>query len=119
MIASCLSLREEYHAIPAGDELVAQVEILSESESTSYWQFDVQILDDRGTLTRHIVRLSWADYNLWSAGGADSPDRVVEAAVQFLVAHKLPSELPDHFDASVARRIIAEADDRIPQFIRG
>lgn len=99
--------------------MVAQVEILSETECSSCWQFEVQILDAHGALTRHDVRLSWADYNLWSADGTDPPDRVVEAAVQFLLSHTAASDLPGNFDVSVARRMFSGADERIPQFIRG
>jgi len=98
--------------------LVAQLEILSESDATSCWLFDIQVLDDAGALTQHQVRLSWADYNLWSADGTDAPARVAEAAVQFLLSHLPPSELPTNFDASIARRMFANADEHIPQYIR-
>lgn len=97
---------------------MAQVEVLSESEDTSCWFFDMQVLDDAGTLRKHRLRLSWADYNLWSADGADSPARVAEAVMQFLFSQTTPSDLAANFDASIARRRHPEADARIPSYIR-
>lgn len=97
---------------------MAQVEIVSESEDTSCWVFHVQVLDDAGTLRKHRLRLSWADYNLWSADGADPPARVAEAVVQFLLSQTTPSELAASFDASIARRRYENADVRIPAYIR-
>lgn len=97
---------------------MAQVEILSERDAASCWMFSMQVLDDAGALHQHELRLSWADYNLWSADGADSPAKVAEAAMQFLLAHHAPADIPDSFDASLVRRMVADADQHIPSYIR-
>ncbi len=97
---------------------MAQVEILSEREHNSGWSFEAQVLDDQGILRRHRVSMSWADYNLWSAAGADKPSQVAEAAVLFLVDRMGAAHVPERFDVSTARRRFADADTEIPKWIR-
>jgi hypothetical protein len=97
---------------------VAQIEILSEQEQPGRWAFEVQSLDNAGTLRSHAVTLSWADYNLWSQDGADEPSRVVDAALNFLLGRVEAHDLPAKFDASLARRRFPdEADRTIPTLI--
>jgi hypothetical protein len=96
---------------------VAQVEIISETEFQGGWRFDVQVLDDSGTLRPHRVSLAWADYNLWSGDGADAPARVIDAVLTFLLQRMTPEELPAKLDASAARRRFAAADESIPRLI--
>ena len=96
---------------------MAQIEILSEQEQPGCWRFDVQILDGAGSLRRHAISLAWADYNLWSQDGADEPSRVVDAAINFLLARTDAKDLPVKFDASLARRRFADADQVIPTLI--
>lgn len=96
---------------------MAQVEILSEQERDGGWTFNVQALDEAGSLHRFDLRLSWADYNLWSPDGADPPDRIAEAVMSFLLARQPAGELRPSFDASIARRMHADADAAIPQLI--
>ena len=97
---------------------MAQVEIVSEREEPSGWRFVAQVLDDRGTLSRHEVRLGWADYNLWSASGADEPAAVAIAVLAFLLSRTSPPDLRPSFDASIARRLHSDADAVLPRFIR-
>jgi hypothetical protein len=104
--------------IPTKDALVAQVEIISEQEVPGAWRFAVQILDDRGSLRKHTISMSWADYNLWSPDGTDEPGKVLEAAVLFLVSRTPAHDLADKFDASIARRRFADADEVIPRMVR-
>ena len=94
-----------------------QIEILSEHELGRAWRFEVQVLDDGGALHRHIITLAWADYNLWSQDGSDSPAKVAEAVVEFLISKASPVELPAKFDASLARRRHEDADTAIPRLI--
>lgn len=98
--------------------MVSQIEILSEGHTKAGWMYDVQVLDDQGDLRRHRVTLSWADYNLWSADGSDEPAKVVEAVVLFLLSRSGAHELAEKFDASIARRKFAAADQQIPKLIR-
>ena len=96
---------------------MAQVEIVSERDSRSGWTFTAQVLDDGGSLRRHEVSLSWADYNLWSGSGADEPAEVAAAAVRFILSLTPPDQLPARFDASTARRMDQQADEMIPPLI--
>ena len=98
---------------------MVQFEILSEHEIASGWQYEVQVLDDEGGLHRHVLHLSWADYNLWSSDGADPPAHVATAAMDFLLNRRAPSELRASLDASLARRLESSADTEIPRRIRG
>ncbi|MCI0362283.1 MAG: hypothetical protein L0Y44_11370 [Phycisphaerales bacterium] len=96
---------------------MAQVEILSEKDRPSGWEFSAQVLDDAGRIKACRMTLSWADYNLWSADGSDAPALVAEAVISFLVSRDHSVELADHFDASLARRKFRDADEQIPRFI--
>ncbi|MCP3903518.1 MAG: hypothetical protein GY715_07760 [Planctomycetes bacterium] len=97
---------------------MVQVEIVSEREEVAGWSFVVQVLDEDGTLRRHDVRMSWADYNLWSPSGGDEPVAVVAAVVRFMVSRlETADDLPSSFDASIARRRYEGADEVIPTLI--
>lgn len=96
---------------------MALVEILDEQEVKEGWSFTAQVLDGAGDVSRLKVRLSWADYNLWSPNGADPPADVVGAAIEFLLERVSLDELPASFDASIARRRCMDADDGIPVLI--
>ncbi len=96
---------------------MAQVEIVTEDDGAAGWAYAVQVLDDDGTLRRHRVTLSWADYNLWSGSGADTPSDVVAAVIQFLLTRSSPDDLRPVFDAAIARHHHPDADAYIPSFI--
>ena len=68
---------------------VTMVEILDERDADDGWTFDAQVIDASGGLSRCSVRLSWADYNLWSPSGADTPANVVRAVVEFLASPRV------------------------------
>ncbi len=94
-----------------------QIEIISENEKASGWEFRCQVLDDAGKLHTITLKLSWADYNLWSPDGADSPQRVAEAVLDFLLMRMQPGDLRSRFDASRARTQFPDADAVIPKRI--
>ena len=96
---------------------MAQVEIVSEREGRAGWVFTAQVLDEGGTLRRHEVNLSWADYNLWSGSGADEPARVAEAVLRFLLTKLEASAVPARLDAATARRRYPDADAHIPRLV--
>jgi len=98
--------------------VVAQIEIVSERQGSSGWIFTAQVLDDEGELRRHRVSLSWADYNVWSASGADEPAEVAAGALRFLVSRAPAAALRGSFDAALIRRLFPEADAEIPRHIR-
>ena len=96
---------------------MANVEILSEQQGQQGWTFETQVLESDGTLRRHQVTLSWADYNLWSPDGRDVPARVVQAMLDFVLDRLDADDLPSKLDASLARRRFADADATIPKLI--
>ncbi len=91
-----------------------EVDVVSEKEDQSGWSFQVRI--EEGDTTR-TLRLSWADYNLWSDDGSDPPHAVARAVVLFLLSRMTASDVPGTIDASTARRRFPDADDEIPKLI--
>ncbi len=90
------------------------VEVVSEQEYDGGWSFELRLGDD---CTR-TVRLSWADYDLWSNDGGDPPHAVATAVVRFLLSRITASDLPATLDASTARRRFPNADEQIPKLIK-
>jgi hypothetical protein len=97
---------------------VSQVEIVSEQELPRGWTFHAQVLAQDGTLRRHRLTLSWADYNHWSSGGSDAPADVAGAAMSFLASRADPHALPESIDASTIRRQHAGADEAIRAMLK-
>ena len=98
---------------------MARVEIVSEREIPNGWSFEARSRRDAaGAISRQTVRLSWADYNHWSRDGSDSPQRVAEAVLRFMIMRLEPDAIPACFDASIARRRFMDADQEIPKLIR-
>jgi hypothetical protein len=97
--------------------VVADIEIISERGDSAGWVFTAQVTDGAGNRRPHDVRLSWADYNLWSASGADEPAAVAVAVLRFLLAGLGAADLKRRFDASVTRRLLPGADEAIPRLI--
>ncbi len=95
------------------------VQIESEQEDHGGWTFRVRIAADAAApASRRTLRLGWADYDLWSADGADPPHAVAAAVVEFLLSRLSPSDLPASVDASMARQRFPGADNEIPKLIR-
>lgn len=103
-------------------EIVSERELPSAETSSGFrgfrgWEFDCQILADDGSLHAVTMRLSWADYNLWSPGGSDEPSKVAEAALGFLLTKIKPAEVRAKFDAARVRVQFPDADEKIPAMI--
>ena len=62
------------------------------------------------------VTLSWADYDLWCHGRV-APQRVVQAAFEFLLSRENASSILSKFDCSVIRRYFPEVDRELPKMI--
>ncbi len=88
------------------------VEVVSEQEYEGGWSFELRF----GGVAR-TLRLSWADYDLWSNDGGDSPQAVAKAVALFLLSRITASDLPSTLDASTARRRYPDADAEIPKLI--
>ena len=94
------------------------VEILSEREFEGGWSFELRYGGGDGAGVTRTLRLSWADYDLWSNDGSDPPHAVASAVAVFLLSRLTVSDLPATLDASTARRRFPGADDEIPKLIR-
>ena len=98
---------------------MARLQIIPEREKDSGWSYQVQTAAGNAPEPRRFtMQLSWADYNHWSSTGSDPPQRVAEAVLRFVLSHLDPTELPEQFDASLARRRFPDADQLIPALIR-
>ena len=94
-----------------------QFELLEEREGEAGWSWTAQVLAADGSLSRHEVRLAWADYDLWCEGRA-SPAAVAEAAYGFLRTHAAALAARPLVELAWARRVRAEADAVIPGLVR-
>ena len=103
------------HPIQVGGGVVA-VRIVRERGDDAGWWFDAEVERD-GVVTRHAVRLAWADYNLWSPAGTDRPEHVAAAVLEFLTTVAGDIAPPGRFDAASVRMRHPEADREIPGLI--
>ncbi len=97
---------------------MAQIEILSEREAGSGWVFEAKVLKESGAPQTIRISLAWSDYNLWSPDGGDTPARVAEAVLAFLISKLPATEIRTRLDASVTRRLFDDADQAIPSLIQ-
>jgi len=87
---------------------LSTIRIEEESEAPRGWSFQVAVMGDDGTDTRHCVRLSWVDYDHWSHGSTP-PALVAQAVVRFLLDRG--ETVPARFDAATLRRRFPDFDD--------
>jgi len=92
---------------------VAEILIEREVEIDRGWSFDVVAKAPDGGETRFRVRLSWADYNLWS-GGRVAPERVALAAVRFMTQRGGAGSLGSDFDLAALRQRDPAIDRELP-----
>lgn len=93
------------------------IDILAERETVGGWLFEVRVSPPAGEARRFTLRLSWADYNLWSGDGSDRPEAVARGVMAFALSRQPAAELAPAFDAARLRRVHADADDVIPRWI--
>ena len=92
--------------------------IIEETEQDDGWNFKVVIdldLDHSRTL---MIRLGWVDYNFWSPSGSARPGDVVRAVLSMFLEAIPGHELQAKLDAARVRRLVPDADTRIPLLIR-
>jgi len=92
---------------------MAGAEIRRESETGRGWRYEVAL---RGGERVVEVTLDWSDHDHWSAGAAP-PSRVVGALIEVLEDARV--RIPDRFDASTARRLVGDLDDRMMRRLGG
>jgi hypothetical protein len=93
------------------------IEIIAEREVVGGWSFDVRVSSAAVEARLFTLRLSWADYNLWSGDGSDRPEAVARGVMAFALSRSPAAELAPTFDAARLRRVHADADDAIPRWI--
>lgn len=94
--------------------MVATIRVLGESEVDGGWWYEVRVSSPGHGEVVCRVRLSWADYDLWS-GGAREPALVIERLFELLLEVIPPEQLRPRFDAGLARRIRRDLDDKLPR----
>ena len=97
--------------------MVAEVVVETETEESGGWRFEVVVSDPGGDLdatseTRHLLSLSWADYDHW-CGGTARPETVARAVMLFLLSNRPAPEAPRRFDAATVRRWYPDIDDML------
>lgn len=91
---------------------MSRIEIGREVEGKNNWTYQVQVFD-AGRAFAFQVTLGWSDYDLWSHGRVP-PERVVRAALEFLLEKEPAAEILPKFDCSVIRRYFPEVDRQLP-----
>ncbi|MEX2671343.1 MAG: hypothetical protein WD294_04445 [Phycisphaeraceae bacterium] len=91
---------------------MADITVKTESDSSRGWTFHVEI-DDDGRTHAYDVTLSWSDYDLWSRGQV-APERVVQAAMNFLLEREPATAILPRFDCAIIRRYFPEVDKTLP-----
>ncbi|MEN0021267.1 MAG: hypothetical protein AAF747_10325 [Planctomycetota bacterium] len=87
------------------------VTVTAEKETNRGWTSVVRINRD-SVATDHTVHLSWVDHDHWSHG-SKPPSDTVRALIEAVLAAEPIRELPMSFDASTARRWVADLDQQI------
>ncbi len=95
---------------------VAKIIVETEEETDVGWHFVISIGNDGDPEVSRtvILTMSWADYDLWSAGGR-KPSDVATDVIAFAVAQSKRGilDLRDRFDASIVRRQFQGADEAL------
>lgn len=94
---------------------MATIDIKTETDSGRGWTFDVEV-DDAGQTHAYDVTLSWSDYELWSRGQV-APEKVVRAAVEFLLEREPATAIMRRFDCAVIRRYFPTVDKELPRLL--
>ena len=89
-----------------------------EKELEDGWQFQVILDLDEDYSRAFALRLGWADYNLWSPSGTDRPSDVALAVLKLFLEALDPRSLPVNLDAARIRRVVRDADTRVPLMIQ-
>lgn len=91
------------------------VSVLTERDAMNAWKFEIELAEGE---QRRVVSmtLAWVDYEYWSHGTA-SPSRVAEIVVHAVMQAEPARVIPDRFDASTARRWIADLDQLVREML--
>jgi len=92
---------------------MAEIHVKTETDSPRGWTFHVELFDE-GRRHEYTVTLSWSDYDHWSHGRV-APERVVEAAFEYLLDQEPASAILPQFDCAVIRRYFPQVDRELPR----
>ena len=92
--------------------------VISESEETGCWIYDVALAPAEGSGKRLRLRLAWEDYDLWVRDGSIEPARVANALLKYVLGHPAFQPPPTRIDSSHPRRHDQGADEAINRLIR-
>ncbi len=91
------------------------IHIDREVEAHQGWRYEVRLT--LGEVGLHYeVTLSWAEHDLWSHGRVP-PEKVVRAAMKFLLQREPAEAIMSKFDCAVIRRYFPEVDRELPKLI--
>ncbi len=96
-------------------EAMTDINVKTETDSSRGWTFAVD-LTTNGHTHEYTVTLSWSDYDHWSHGRV-APERVVEAAFEFLLDREPADAILSRFDCAVIRRYFPEVDRELPKLV--
>lgn len=96
-------------------QAMASIDVTTEVDGNNCWEYEVSVADQEKSFD-YKVTLSWSDYDLWSHGRV-APQRVVQAAFEFLLSRESASSILSTFDCSVIRRYFPEVDRELPKMI--
>lgn len=94
---------------------MARIDVTTEVDGNNCWEYEISVADQENSFD-YKVTLSWSDYDLWSHGRV-APERVVQAAFEFLLSRESASSILSTFDCSVIRRYFPEVDRELPKMI--
>jgi hypothetical protein len=81
-----------------------------EGEQSWIWHASIDAIEGS---TLHELRLSWADYNIFSPDGTRTPAEVGRAVLTFFARHRSDFPLRERLDAAMARMRFPTADAEI------
>ena len=91
------------------------IHIDHETEVHQGWCYQVRVIS-AGEEHRFQVTMSWAEHDWWSHGRVP-PEKVVRAAMLFLLEREPVEAIFKKFDCAVIRRYFPEVDQELPKLI--
>jgi hypothetical protein len=85
------------------------------TRSTDHYEFDVTV-EEGGSQTRHQVTMNEMTYRKLGREGA-SPERVIEAAFEFLLEREPKESILSDFDVSVIARYFPSFEGEIAGYL--
>ncbi len=86
-----------------------------EVEAHQGWRYTIRLTQGQ-QVRRYEVTLSWVEHDLWSHGRVP-PEKVVRAAMKFLLEREPAQAIMNKFDCAVIRRYFPEVDRELPKLI--